>query len=189
MRIDRKLNLVIPITRDDGTELFVHSAPLSSDVFNQYWEIAGKTMNALYTGGFGYFAPRFACNMLRKIAEDGVAQGKQPQEWARVERGFVSEIRQRTNVLALSDKGWELRAFDEAKTSGLIDESEADEIDNATVFFTLASRSHLKSQMEEVRGALSLWNARTELSSCTEFMKSLPTSTADASTGETATPS
>jgi hypothetical protein len=191
MKIDRKLNLVLPIIRDDGTQFFVHSTPISNDVFQQYWEIAGQTMNALYSRGFGMFAPRYACMMLLKIAKEngGTDPKRQAEEVQRVEQGFLAELHQRTNVFALGEKGWELRAFDEAKSSGLIDDDEAAEIDNAVVFFTLASRSHLKSQMEEVRGALSLWKARTELLDCTAFRKSLPTSTVGASTGETATPS
>lgn len=191
MKIDRKLNLVVPITRDDGTQFFVHSTPVSADVLQQFWQFTGQTMNALYTRGFGMFAPRYACDMLKEIAKEsaGSNEQKQAEELARVERGFLAEIRQRTNVFVPGDKGWEMRAFEEAKLSGIIDTDEADEVESACVFFTCALRAHIKSQLEEVRGALSLWNAQTTLLSCTEYKKSLPTSTVGASTGATATPS
>jgi hypothetical protein len=143
-------------------------------------------MNALYTRGFGMFAPRYACEMLKKIAgENGGAT-----ELARIEKGFLAEMRRLTNVFTLTDdKGWQMLPLHEAQAAYLIDEEEAAEIDNAVVFFTCASRSHLKSQMDEVRGALSLWNARTDWLGCTEFANSLRTLTVDASTGETASPS
>lgn len=192
MKIDRRLNLVVPIERGNGApQLLVHATPVSTDVFRQYWEVAGQTMSALYTRGFGPFAPRYACEMLRKIAKEngGARPDEQQQELLRVEQGFLAEMRRLTNVFALGEKGWEMVPLDDARRSGLIDEDEANEVDNAVVFFTVASRSHLKSQMGEVSGALSLWGARTELLDCMEFRRSLMTSTAAANSGEGAKPS
>jgi hypothetical protein len=128
--------------------------------------------------------------MLMEIAkEDGGDNAvAQAANVARVERGFIAEIRRLTNVFLLGEKGWEMVPLEDAKKSGMIDADEASEVDNAIVFFTCASRSHLKSQMAEVRGALAMWNARTESLSCTEFRNSLQTSTEAANTTKTATP-
>jgi prophage DNA circulation protein len=188
MKIDKRLTLVVPIPRGEKELLYVHSTPVSVDVFRQYWEVVGQTMNALYSRGFGQFSPRFACEMLKKIAAEngGASAAGQAAELARVEKGFLAEIRRMTNVFALGDKGWAMVPLDDARKSGVIDEDEADEVDNAIVYFTCASRSHLKSQLEELRGALSLWSARIESLSCMEFKRSLQTSIEDVNTGVTA---
>lgn len=187
MRITKNLNLVIPIDRDDGSQLFLHSTPIASDVFKQYWLLAGQTMNALYTKGVGLFAPRYACEMLHEVAKEnaGPDPQRQAQEVDRAER-FVAEIRRMTNVFLLGKSGWEMRPLDDAKSASLIDADEAEEIDGALVFFTCGSRSHRKADQEQVNGALSLWGARIESLSCTDFRSSLPTSKEIANSGATA---
>lgn len=190
MKINKKLNLVMPLERDDGTTFHVHSTSISIDILNQYWELAGRTMAALYSRGFGMFAPRYALEMLLQLAKEdgGIDEQKQMQSVKRVEMGLLNEMKRLTNIFALGENGWELRAMDEATKNGLIDSEEAYEVLNAVVFFTFASRSHLKSQVKEWSGALNVWNAQMTYSGCTEYKNFLVTSTKVESTGETEKP-
>src|SRR5882724_8467841 len=180
MRIDNKrLNLVMELSRLDGTKVFVHSAALPTEVFEQYWDLAGRTLNALYARDFGLYAQRFASKMLLKVARESGSKDPQRQEAevTRAERGFLAEIRRLTNVFALTDKGWKLIPFEDASHDGTLDEAEIDEVDNGIVFFTCASRIWLKSQADELTGALSVLNARTDSLECTAFRSFLATLT------------
>ena len=37
MKIDRKLNLVLSVTRDEGVEVFVHSTPISRAIYESHF--------------------------------------------------------------------------------------------------------------------------------------------------------
>lgn len=183
-KIDRKLHLVIPLPRGPNSlGLYVHSTPIDTNVFDQFWELSGRTMNSLMTGGFGFFAPQYAARVLRKAAKDA-------KDEARVEQGLLAEIRRLTNVFTLIEgKGWSLVPLDEARSTGLISREEFEEIENALVFFTFASRSYPRSMQSVVSEALDLCNARTEWLDCMAFKNSLPTSIRDENTGEKETAS
>jgi hypothetical protein len=184
LKINKRLNLVIDIKRDDGSTIYVHSTPISKEVFDNFWEISAQTVSALYTRKIGMFAARHAANMLRDVIKDnaGKDEGLRAAELARVESGFFAEIRRLTQVFAPGKAGWEMVPFETARRT-LLDEDEVDEIENTLVFFTCASRSHLKSQQEIVTATLNVSNARPESLSCTDFMKSLPTLTPGENSG------
>ena len=70
MKIDKKLNLVIPIETDDGT-LYVHSMPIRREIFDTYFLVLSKTFAAIHGEGLGEIAgPRVAALILKKIAMD-----------------------------------------------------------------------------------------------------------------------
>jgi hypothetical protein len=184
VRINRSLNLVIPIERDDGSRVFVHTASISTDVFHAYYKPMAKALNGIYVDGTGLMAARIAHLALRAAAvELGVWDGP-----AGVERGLMANIHQLTNVLAPAKSGgWEMIPFDEAKATAILSANEADEVEGAIVFFTLGSSLHRQAEAEKLMsGASRLWGARIESLNCTEFIRSLATSTAAASTGATA---
>jgi hypothetical protein len=181
IRINRHLNLVIPVTLADGAQVFVHSTPISSDVFDTFFMPIAKTFAAIYSEGLGIVAgPRIADKMLRKVSQDlGVWEGS-----TGVQNGLIAEMHRLTNVLAAGKKGWEMWPFDEAKTKGLIDKDDAAEIEAALCFFTVTSAMHRKADLHEILGgAMKLWGAQIEPLSCTEYMNSLPMSTVGGSIG------
>lgn len=191
MKIDRKTNLVLELPREDEPSVFAHSSPLAAEVLEQYHSVAGPTMNALVTRGYGYFAPRYAASVLREVAAEQaeLSAGPDPRNQdaakerakARVE-GFFTEIRRKTHVLALGDDGWAMLPLADAMKADAIDDEELVQIENALVFFTFGLRSWVKAQRQEVSGGLSLFNARIVSLSCTDFMNSLRTlTTADSS--------
>lgn len=181
MKIDRKLNLVVPITREDGTTIHVHAMPISREVFERYFIVISKAFSAIYTEGLGYVAgPRVAAMLIKDIAQrnkmwdgdDGVALG------------LVAEWRRLANMLVLGANGWEAVPFQEALDRGTIDADDASEVENAIAYFTVASSMHRKQELSAAfDGVSNLWGALTVSSSYTEYMSSLPTPTAPVSTG------
>ena len=182
MRIDKRLNLVVPVFREDGSRMFVHSAPISSEVFENYFEIIGQVFTIIYTGGFNVFSgPRIAAMMLKKVAKErGIWEGPEG-----VKLGLVAEINRLTNVMAIGKNGgWEMIPFEDAKNKGMLEPFEISEVEGAVTFFILVSCMHKRvSQAEILAGATKLWDARTESLNCTDYMSSLQTLTAVENSG------
>ena len=181
MKIDKAMRLVIPVEQDDGGTIYIHAAAISRVVFEQFFLVISKTFSQIYNEGLGVTSgPRVAALMMRKVAEDmGVKDD--------VERGLINEMKRLANVVALNgDKGWETFPFEEAVRRILISDEEVSEVENALAFFSLASVMHKRTDREAIlRGASSLWGGQITSSELTEFLRSLPTSTAIASSGET----
>lgn len=181
MKIDRALNLMIPGTRADGTPYYVHSTPISAEIFDRYWEPLVAAWGRIYTGGFGILGgPRIAHKMLRKVAtEQGCWEGP-----GGVQQGLIVEIHRLTNMLLSTERGWEMVPFEEASKKSLIDAADVDIIEGAITFFSLASVSHRSEDLPTVlSGAARLWGAQTISLSCTDYLHSLPTSTRAAPSG------
>lgn len=182
MRIDRKLNLVLPLERADGT-IYVHATPISREVFEASFLLVSKTFAEIYTQGLNStVGPRVAAMLLAKIAADMGA----PEAAA----GLMNEIRRLANVIAPGPQGWTTLPLQSALTEGLIGDDDAAEVENAIVFFTVASAIHRKAVLKPIlQGAAELWGGQIESLNCTEYANGLSTSMPGANTGETAKPS
>jgi hypothetical protein len=181
--INRQLNLIIPVERADKSTMFVHSTPISSQIFDTYFLPIAKAFSAIYAEGLGPIAgPRIADKMLKKVSmELGVWEGS-----AGVQNGLVNHIEHATNILTVGKAGWEMIPYYDAKAGGLIDPDDVSEVDAAITFFILASAMHRRAELKGILdGAMSLWGAQTESLSCTEYLNSLRTSTAAANSGAT----
>lgn len=182
LRVNKALNLVVPVESDAGT-IYVHSTPLRREVFEKYFLVISKTFSAIYSEGLSVISgPRIALLMLRKIAVDaGVWDGV-----GGVENGLLNEIRRISNVLVPTESGWALRPFQDVLSSGLLSEDEIDEVEGTIVFFICASAIHRKADLGRMLDHLQeLWGTQTTLLNCTEFKSSLPTLTAPETTPET----
>jgi hypothetical protein len=187
MRIDKKLNLIIPIESDDDPALYrayVHSTPVSSQVFDNYFLIIGQAWTSIFTEGLGIVGgTRVADKLLKKVAIDkGVWDGE-----TGVQEGFINEMHRLTNVFTTTGRGWEMIPWDDAVKKKMLSQDEISEIESALVFFTLASLMNRKKELMGVLGgAMTMWGARVEFLSCTEFLNSLRTLTAAENSGVTA---
>jgi hypothetical protein len=170
MQIDRKLNLVIPIDGENGT-LWVHSQPIPSDVFKRYFMLMGKAFASIWTEGLQVVSgPRLAAMIIRNMAEQmGLAD--------EVERGLLAEIWRLSNVLILSENGWEPVTLEQAKSRKLIALDDLEEVEGAICFFILASALHRKKDLPQTLNSMRLWGAQPTSLSLTEFKDSLPIST------------
>ena len=177
MRINRKLNLVIPVDTDIGT-VYVHSTPISREVFEKYFLVISKTFATIYRQGLEVVAgPRVAGIMLKRVATDlGIWEGDEG-----VELGLVAEMRRLTNVLipnAEKKGGWDLMGLQDAIDRDILDDDEVSEVEGAVTFFMCASSMHRKTELPAIlAGMTSLWDALTTSSSCTEYRDFLATST------------
>jgi hypothetical protein len=188
MHIDETLNLVIPVDRDDGTTVYVHAAPIGREVYKRYWLPLSKAMALILGEGLHLMGPRIAADALQKVSED-LHMWTGPMG---VERGLMPEIRRLANVIAPGSgnghgRGWQMIPFDDALKMELIDHEDADQIEGALCFFTLAWRLNLRKERKGlIDGLVQLWGASTSPLSCSAFVDSLPTSTEIANTGATA---
>jgi hypothetical protein len=177
--INKKLNLVIPL--DTGTvKIWIHSMPISREVFESNYMLLTKTLANLYANGVGStFATRIAALSLKDVAKEMSDEGQD------ISVNFIQEINRLTNVLMPGNNGWQTIPFVEVKNKKLIDEQLLSEVENAIVYFTVASAIHLRSELSMVYQSLkSVWNAQTSLLNVTEFANSLQTSKTSENTGE-----
>jgi hypothetical protein len=185
MRIDRKLNFVVPIVdENDQPYAYVHSTPISTEVFDKYFLPLARTYSAIFALGLGPIAgPRVADKLLKKTSMDiGIWEGAEG-----VQAGLVSEIHRLTNVVTIGKAGWETVPWGFAKQNKLLSDADIAEVEAAICFFTLTSAVHPKNKLAEyLQVASSLWGGQTTSLNSTEFANSLPISTATANTGATA---
>ncbi len=183
MRINRKLNVVFTVEGGER-DILVHAAPIAYEVFKRYFFTITKTYAAIMENGPDYtvrMGPRVARMMLERIAKaDGAWDGVDG-----VENGLVTEIRRLTNVLLPMDNGWDLIPYHDAVEKTIISEEDADELENAIVFFTVVSAApRPKDAQEMVEMAFGIWGAETTYSNATDYLNSLPISTLAEPTGK-----
>lgn len=181
MNIERNLNLVVPVERADGVTVYVHAAPLSSEAFDQYFDVIAKTFTVLFSGGYGVVSgPRIAAKMLRKVAE---SEG-QPDS------GLFAEMRRLTSVVAPGSAGWTALPVQIALDQKMIASEDVEEAENAIAFFIVSSAMHKRKISAAIMDkAVELWSAQITSSNSTVFAASLSTSTQDVATGPKAVPS
>jgi hypothetical protein len=185
MRIDRKLNLVIPLFDDDGNPFaYVHSTPISAEVYDAYYLPLHKTHAALTVFGLGPIDGPKCCDKLLKQMSKDLRMWDGPSG---VEAGLVAEIQRLTNVIAVGKNGWETLPYGVAIQQGILNAADKSEVDAATVFFIVSSVTIHRAQLKDwLEGANSLWSAQLTSLNSTEYMNSLPTATTSANTGATA---
>lgn len=186
LTLNRKLNLVIPVETQPGVTIYVHSTPIGREVFETYYRSIARTFTELFSSGLARTGVRVAKMMLQDVSREmGLWDGPKG-----VNAGLVGEIHRLTNVVHPNGAGWATTPFEDALRNRMFDEDDVSEIENALVFFTLASAMVKKTELGQILdGALSLWGARTELLDCTELRSSLLISTPPDASGERAIPS
>lgn len=171
MNIDKKMNLVVPVYQDDGTTTYVHSMPISREVFEKYFLVLSKTFSAMHAEGLGFLAgPRVASLLLRQIATDmGAWDGE-----AGVKRGLVGEMIRLTNVIAPGG----IIPMQEAVDQKVFSPDDLSEVENAITFFTVVCSMHRKNVLASILEQVAkLWGGQCTLFNCTDFAASLRTST------------
>lgn len=183
MEINRKLNLVVPIERDEGT-IYVHSTPISRLVFESHFMELSKTYSAIYSEGLGFASgPRVTAMMLRKISEElNTWDGEKG-----VKNTLMQEIHRLSNVIYRGKEGWETMTFYDAIRSELFDQDELSEVENNICFFIVVSAIMKKSlQRASFARMNGVWKTQSVLLDATAFADSLQTSTTEGSIGKKA---
>ena len=181
--IDAALNFVVPLYRDDGTlYAYVHSRPISAAAFDMSYRLLIRTFNNMLEEG--PVASRFADKFLRDAA--GQLAGPKGDADA-ICQPLLNEIGRLSSVILSTKDGWQTIPLQQAIDGKLLDEGDATEAVNASVFFICVWHVSPKAQ----RGGLlqtgtELWGAQRSSLQPTEWIASLPTSTATAPIGATA---
>lgn len=189
MRIDKRLNIVIPIYEDNSDDspvvAYVHSTPLAEAIVDRYFMVLGQTYNAIFSQGLGFAAgPGHAMRVLRHIATERGAWHDRNGETG-VERGLVEEMRRLTNVAALDKDGrWNALPLQVALDQGIISPEDKSEVENAIAFFIASCATLNRAQREGVmKAAGEIWGAQITYSNFTEWLNSLKTSIATVNSG------
>lgn len=185
LKIDRKLNLVIPIDRGDS-KIYVHAMPVSTQTFEKYYLVLAKTFSAFAENGIIVTsAPSVAKLILKQVSEE--TPRETGDNWwngddgvgGRV--GLIEEIIRLCNVV----DGDSVRPLKDLMASGQIDEDAVSDLVSLLVFFTVASRVPPREDRERlIRGMASIYRLQAVYLSVTDFLNSLKTSTSVDSTGK-----
>lgn len=186
MRIDKHLNLVVPVYDDDGKTVvaYAHSTPLAAEFVDRHFLLLAQTFAAVFNQGLGRAAgPAVAMRLLRQIAVNTKswdnADGSQGDAQA-----LVAEIRRLTTVLVPADGGWQQVPLEVAVDRKVLSAEDRAEVENAVVFFIASYATLPRNQRREMlEAAVELWGAQLTSSTATDFVSSLKTSTAAVNTG------
>jgi hypothetical protein len=183
IKLNRKLNVVLPAFMTDKGLVHVYSSPISLPIFREHYRMLGRTFTEVQRLGYG---PITGPSLASYVFKD---EAKIYGDEAHSEM-LVNEIKRLTFVVYPGDTGWANIPFVEAVKRGIITEDMSDEAENFLMYFTCASWIKLPSEAIAMDSLRTLWKAQITSSSVMEFMNSLPTSTTEENTGETApTPS
>ena len=180
-KLDSRLNLVVPIEREDGSTIYVHSMPISREVFEANFLVISKAFTALFAQQLNVRSgPRVAHLMLRQTAQEmGI--------WDTVQGSLMAEIRRLSNVLMPGANGWDTVPYQDALNRKLINQDDASEAEGAICFFILTSAMFKKRNLESfLEAACDLWGMSVTLLNVTDYGNSLTKLTTDENTGATA---
>ena len=208
MRIDKRLNLIVPVYGEEVAKLDgdgkpvmengepvteqpviaqVHATPLPSEVVDRYFMILAQTFSAIFSNGLGVLGgPAVAMKLLRSLSRDQKIWDDDPKSGLiGVKRGVVDEIERLTTVNVPDGTGWTAVPLAIAVERQFISEEDKSEVENAIVFFIVGSATLARAQRKEMlTAAAGLWGARTSPLNSTEFTDSLKTSTVTVNSGE-----
>lgn len=172
VRIDKKLNLVSNITRDDGSVVYLHVTPLPYEVVEEHCLLLGNLFTNFISQVGGLGAARVAAMMLRKKI-------RKEQELSGESSGpnVVDEIQRMTSVI-WNDKGtWKTTGLDSALKQEIISPDEYREVEGEVVFFMVSSAIQKAELIAPTVGAvIGMFGGRLESLSVTAFRDSLLTS-------------
>lgn len=181
MQINKKLNLVIPIERDDGSKVYIHSMPVPRETFEMYFRVMAKAFADIQRLGMAVMSgPKIAEISLRQTATDAnVWEGDDG-----VKNGLMGEIRRLTSIILPTPQGWQTLPLTDAIGAELISEEDVQEAEGAIVFFILSSAMSPRSVLEiNLRATTEWWGSQVTSSNVSEFARSLPPLTKADSSG------
>ena len=193
MVINAALNLVFPIRWSDKQDangypiplVTAYHTPISREVFEANYRVIAATQVEL--SGKGPIGQRIAALALNSAArQDAFDQGLTPEQIP-ASSPILAEIKRLTLVLAPLETGYELLPIDPAIARGVIDADDWREAEASLVFFTCALSMVPRMAKERVAQAYaSVLRGSTTSLLPSEFIASLPTSTAVETSAEQA---
>lgn len=143
VKIDKKLNLVTNITREDGSIVYLHVTPFPYEVVEEHCLLLGNLFTNFISQVGGLGAARVAAMMLRKkLKREQELNADNGQHGPNI----VDEIQRLTSVVWNDGGTWKTTSFDAAMKQGIISPDEYREVEGEVVFFMVSSaiqKAHL----------------------------------------------
>lgn len=174
VKIDKKLNLVTNITREDGSVVYLHVTPFPYEVVEEHCLLLGNLFTNFISQVGGLGAARVAAMMLRKKLQREQELRDEANQQAPT---IVDEIQRLTSVVWNDGVTWKTASFDAAMKQGIISPDEYREVEGEVVFFMVSSaiqKAHLIAPT--VGSVIGMFGGQLVSSSVTAFRDSLLTS-------------
>ncbi|EFP0620899.1 hypothetical protein WG099_001850 [Escherichia coli] len=177
MKIDKKLNLVCSISRDDGSLIYVHTSPFPYEVVEEHCLMLGSLFTSFIAQIGGLGAARVAAMMLRKKIK------KEQEITGQDGPNIVDEIQRQTTVIFNDNGQWKSVPLDSAMKQGIISADEFREVEGEIVFFMVSSAIQKPELIKPTVGSvIGMFGGQLTLSTATEWRGSLLTSKTDTDT-------
>ncbi|MCU6407896.1 hypothetical protein [Enterobacter quasiroggenkampii] len=174
MKIDKKLNLVTNITREDGSIVYLHVTPFPYEVVEEHCLLLGNLFTNFISQVGGLGSARVAAMMLRKkLQREQELRGEDNQQAPTI----VDEIQRLTSVVWNDGGTWKTTSFDAAMKQGIISPDEYREVEGEVVFFMVSSaiqKAHLIAPT--VGSVIGMFGGQLVSLNVTAFRDSLQTS-------------
>ena len=174
VKIDKQLNLVTNITREDGSIVYLHVTPFPYEVVEEHCLLLGNLFTNFISQVGGLGAARVAAMMLRKkLKREQELNADNGQHGPNI----VDEIQRLTSVVWNDGGTWKTTSFDAAMKQGIISPDEYREVEGEVVFFMVSSaiqKAHLIAPT--VGSVIGMFGGQLVSSSVTAFRDSLLTS-------------
>lgn len=174
VKIDKKLNLVTNITREDGSVVYLHVTPFPYEVVEEHCLLLGNLFTNFISQVGGLGAARVAAMMLRKKLQREQELRDEANQQAPT---IVDEIQRLTSVVWNDGGTWKTTSFDAAMKQGIISSDEYREVEGEVVFFMVSSaiqKAHLIAPT--VGSVIGMFGGQLVSLSVTAFRDSLLTS-------------
>ncbi|MGX5055991.1 hypothetical protein ACWKX9_20355 [Enterobacter asburiae] len=176
VKIDKKLNFVSTITRDDNSMVYLHVVPFPYEVVEQNCVLLGNLFNSFFTLVGSVGAPRVAAMMLRNIIKSRQGDADTTPEALTI----IDDIQRLTTVIWNDNGVWKPSPLDAAFKNGIITPDEYREIEGEIVFFMVSSAIQKADLMKGTVGkALEMYSGQLVSLSATGYRDSLPKSKTD----------
>lgn len=179
MKIDSKLNLVVPVDGESEGKVYFHSTPILRETFERYHFVIAAAFTRLLEGGMQLTGAAIAAMTLQEVAEDmGRWENKtvNGKTVPGIKEGLMQEIERLTNVLCWTAEGWKTFPVNIAIQRQFIDEETWGEAKQRIVFFTLVCMMTRLAVMADLLTIMNdSWQTQTTSLTCTEYAGSLPT--------------
>jgi len=177
VKIDKKLNLVCTVNRDDGSLVYVHTSPFPYEVVEEHCLMLGSLFTSFIAQVGGLGAARVAAMMLRKkIKQEQAVTGQAGPN-------IVDEIQRQTTVIFNDNGQWKPSPLETAMKLGIITADEFREVEGEIVFFMVSSAIQKPELIKPTVGSvIDMFGGQLTLSTATEWRDSLLTSKTDTAT-------
>lgn len=174
VKIDKKLNLVTNITREDRSIVYLHVTPFPYEVVEEHCLLLGNLFTNFISQVGGLGAARVAAMMLRKkLKREQELNADNGQHGPNI----VDEIQRLTSVVWNDGGIWKTTSFDAAMKQGIISPDEYREVEGEVVFFMVSSAIQKANLIAPTVGSvIGMFGGQLVSLSVTAFRDSLQTS-------------